>query len=67
MTLLCKIAKKHPYSVIYPLTMASRTTSPERLLVAEQILKEMNDHHPAIVADTCLVTEELIRISVLWR
>lgn len=65
--LLKKIAKKHPHALVYPLTMATRTDSQEKLELASIVLEEMKHLHLGIVQDTFLVTNELIRCSVLWR
>ena len=65
--LLKKISKYHPHALVYPLTMAIRTSSEERKSVASEVLGEMREHCQEIVEDTMLVTSELIRCSVLWK
>lgn len=63
--LLKKIAKYHPHALLYALTMAIRTTSEERITVANIVLSEMREYHHKEVSDTLLVADELIRCSVL--
>jgi serine/threonine-protein kinase mTOR len=65
--LLKKVAKHHPHALLYALTMAIRTNSAERIKVANSVLQEMREFHSSMVEDTLLVTEELIRCSVLWK
>lgn len=65
--LLKKVAKHHPHALLYALTMAIRTNSAERIKVANSVLQEMREFHSNMVDDTLLVTEELIRCSVLWK
>jgi FKBP12-rapamycin complex-associated protein len=65
--LLKKVAKHHPHALLYALTMAIRTNSEERIKVANAVLQEMREFYSNMVDDTLLVTEELIRCSVLWK
>lgn len=65
--LLKKVAKHHPHALLYALTMAIRTNSAERIKVANAVLQEMREFYSNMVDDTLLVTEELIRCSVLWK
>jgi len=65
--LLKRLAKFHPYALVYSLTMAAKSSSKESTTVASVALEEMRNHWPEIVEDTLLLTTELIRVSVLWK
>ncbi len=64
--LLREIGQVHPQALIYPLTVASKSSSPARHVPANKILKFMRDHSPNLVNQAMMVSEELIRIAILW-
>jgi serine/threonine-protein kinase mTOR len=47
--------------------VATRSVSQERRRNAETVLSEIQSHSPALVAQTKLVSDELIRIAILWH
>ena len=57
--LLTDIGKQHPQALIYPLTVASKSSSPTRHAAAKQILKNMSDHSNTLVQQAMLVSEHL--------
>jgi len=65
--LLVDIGKHHPQSLIYPLTVASKASAPGRQASAKKILDLMQVHSPNLVQQAMLVSEELIRIAILWH
>ncbi|OXA52223.1 Serine/threonine-protein kinase mTOR [Folsomia candida] len=65
--LLADIGKYHPQSLIYPLTVASKSSSPARLAAANKILKNMCEHSHILVQQAMMVSEELIRVAILWH
>lgn len=65
--LLADIGKYHPQALIYPLTVASKSSSPFRLAAANKILKNMCDHSHVLVQQAMMVSEELIRVAILWH
>jgi len=65
--LLVDIGKHHPQSLIYPLTVASKASAPGRQASAKKILDIMQVHSPNLVQQAMLVSEELIRIAILWH
>jgi len=66
-TLLTEIGKCHPQALIYPLTVASKSPTPARHAAAHSILKKMCDHSQILVQQAMLVSDELIRVAILWH
>lgn len=65
--LLIEIGKTHPQALIYPLTVASKSTSTARRAAANKILKPMSEHWPVLVKQAFMASEELIRVAILWH
>ncbi|XP_031551906.1 serine/threonine-protein kinase mTOR-like [Actinia tenebrosa] len=65
--LLTDIGKHHPQALIYPLTVASKSASSARYSAANQILKNMCEHSKQLVQQAIMVSEELIRVAILWH
>ncbi|XP_032242839.2 serine/threonine-protein kinase mTOR [Nematostella vectensis] len=65
--LLTDIGKHHPQALIYPLTVASKSASSARHNAANQILKNMCEHSQQLVQQAVMVSEELIRVAILWH
>ncbi|XP_041377661.1 serine/threonine-protein kinase mTOR-like isoform X2 [Gigantopelta aegis] len=65
--LLIDIGKFHPQSLIYPLTVASKSNVQARQSAANKILKNMCERSNSLVQQAMLVSEELIRVAILWH
>ncbi|KAG8190056.1 hypothetical protein JTE90_023028 [Oedothorax gibbosus] len=65
--LLMDIGKHHPQALIYPLTVAAKSTVPARNLAANKVLDSMMKHSGTLVEQAKLVSEELIRVAILWH
>nr|FAA04053.1 TPA: mechanistic target of rapamycin [Lymnaea stagnalis] len=65
--LLIEIGKAHPQALIYPLTVASKSNAALRQAAANKILKSMCERSQNLVAQAMLVSEELIRVAILWH
>uniref|UniRef100_A0A7M5V0Z5 FAT domain-containing protein n=1 Tax=Clytia hemisphaerica TaxID=252671 RepID=A0A7M5V0Z5_9CNID len=65
--LLSDVGKQHPQALIYPLTVASKSASADRRNAAEQILCSLREHSLALVEQAMMVSEELIRVTILWH
>ena len=65
--LLAEVGKAHPQALVYPLTVAIKSTVPKRSASALQILESMRSHSPELVEQAELVSKELIRVAVLWH
>jgi FKBP12-rapamycin complex-associated protein len=48
-SLLTDIGKVHPQAMVYPLTVASKSSSIARKHAAEEIMQRMREHSPVIV------------------
>ncbi|TRM60259.1 armadillo-type protein [Schizophyllum amplum] len=58
---------EHPQALIYPLTVASSSSSTSRSKIAKDIMKKMESHSILIVQQARLVSRELIRVAILWH
>ncbi|XP_066992513.2 serine/threonine-protein kinase mTOR isoform X2 [Anabrus simplex] len=65
--LLIDIGKHHPQALVYPLTVASKSASSARRNAANKILKSMCEHSPVLVQQAVMVSDELIRVAILWH
>ncbi|KXN92422.1 Phosphatidylinositol 3-kinase tor2 [Leucoagaricus sp. SymC.cos] len=65
--LLADVGKTHPQALIYPLTVASKSSSITRKNAAIGIMDRMREHSPAIVNQAQPVSQELIRVAILWH
>ncbi|XP_046989267.1 serine/threonine-protein kinase mTOR isoform X1 [Schistocerca americana] len=65
--LLIDIGKKHPQALVYPLTVATKSASLSRRNAANKILNSMREHSSLLVSQAILVSDELIRVAILWH
>ncbi len=65
--LLCNIGKAHPQALVYPLTVASKSANPVRRQAANDIIDHMKQHSPLLVEQSLLVSNELIRVAIVWH
>ncbi|KAF9482580.1 atypical/PIKK/FRAP protein kinase [Pholiota conissans] len=65
--LLTEVGKHHPQALIYPLTVASKSSSAARRNAASAIMERMREHSPLIVSQALVVSRELIRVAILWH
>ena len=54
-------------ALIYPLTVAAKSASQSRCAAANHILQNMCEHSNTLVQQARLVSEELIRVAILWH
>ena len=66
-TLLGRIGRHHPQAVIYPLLVACKSASEDRVAAANTVLGGVRQHSAPLVQEAELVSQELIRIAVLWH
>ena len=59
--LLTRIGQHHPQALIYPLTVAAKDTG-----AGLTILEKMKEHSQSLVSQASLVSDELIRVAILW-
>ena len=65
--LLCNVGKAHPQALVYPLTVASKSTNPVRRQAANEVIEHMKQHSPLLVEQSLLVSNELIRVAIVWH
>ncbi|RUP43431.1 hypothetical protein BC936DRAFT_137191, partial [Jimgerdemannia flammicorona] len=65
--LLAEIGKEHPQALVYSLTVASKSQSATRKKAALAIMDKMRMHSSVLVEQTLLVSQELIRVAILWH
>merc|ERR1719270_2504428 len=65
--LLTDVGKHHPQALIYPLTVASKSSTPARRTAANKILHKIREHSDNLVNQALMVSDELIRVAILWH
>ncbi|KAG0044728.1 phosphatidylinositol kinase- protein kinase tor1 [Gryganskiella cystojenkinii] len=65
--LLADVGKEHPQALVYSLTVASKSPSALRKNAALAIMEKMRVHSPLLVEQALLVSQELIRVAILWH
>ncbi|KAJ7174943.1 phosphatidylinositol 3-kinase [Mycena crocata] len=65
--LLTEIGKSHPQALIYPLAVGSKSPSESRKNAALAIMDRMREHSATIVEQARIVSQELIRVAILWH
>ncbi|XP_063895225.1 serine/threonine-protein kinase mTor isoform X1 [Helicoverpa armigera] len=65
--LLIDIGKLHPQALVYPLTVATKSSFVTRKNAANYILKTMCAHSQNLVNEAAIISEELIKVAILWH
>ncbi|PWN54196.1 putative TOR1-1-phosphatidylinositol 3-kinase [Violaceomyces palustris] len=65
--LLCEVGSAHPQALVYPLTVAAKSPSLMRIKAAMGIMDSVREHSPLLVEQAILVSNELIRVAILWH
>lgn len=65
--LLTNLGKAHPQALVYPLAVAIKSDSVSRQRAALTIVDKMRMHSSVLVDQAELVSQELIRVAVLWH
>ncbi|XP_046969780.1 serine/threonine-protein kinase Tor-like [Vanessa cardui] len=65
--LLIDIGKTHPQALVYPLTVATKSSFVTRKSAANYILKTMSTHSHRLVNEAAIISEELIKVAMLWH
>ncbi|KAI9000239.1 armadillo-type protein [Gaertneriomyces semiglobifer] len=65
--LLSDVGKEHPQALVYSLTVASKSQSIPRKNAALAIIEKMRMHSAVLVEQALLVSQELIRVAILWH
>ncbi|KAI8371602.1 armadillo-type protein [Radiomyces spectabilis] len=65
--LLTDIGREHPQALVYSLTVASKSQSVPRKKATFAIMDRMRMHSSALVDQALMVSQELIRVAILWH
>ncbi|PWZ00165.1 putative TOR1-1-phosphatidylinositol 3-kinase [Testicularia cyperi] len=65
--LLSDVGLAHPQALVYPLTVAAKSPSHMRIQAAMGIMDNVREHSPILVEQALLVSNELIRVAILWH
>ncbi|KOB76049.1 Target of rapamycin isoform 1, partial [Operophtera brumata] len=65
--LLMDIGKLHPQALVYPLTVATKSSFMTRKNAANYVLKTMCAHSQNLVNEAALISDELIKVAILWH
>lgn len=63
--LLNLIAKEHPQSIIYPVTVSAKSKNPERKRAAQEILASLRREAPNLVKQSIQISNEINRAAIL--
>ncbi|KAJ3138476.1 phosphatidylinositol kinase- protein kinase tor1 [Physocladia obscura] len=64
--LLSDVGKEHPQALVYSLTVASKSQNEGRKNASIAIMNHMRAHSLVLVEQVLVVSEELIRVAILW-
>ncbi len=65
--LLSDVGAAHPQALVYPLTVAAKSPSLARIQAAMGVMDNLREHSPLLVEQALLVSNELIRVAILWH
>ena len=65
--LLTDMGKYHPQAVLYSLTLAAKSTHPARQAAANKVLNRIREHSDRLVTQALMISDELIRVAILWH
>ena len=65
--LLADLGRFHPQALVYSLTVACKSNNPNRRNAANKILNKIREHSDSLVQEAMMVSEELIRVAILWH
>ncbi|XP_024933499.1 serine/threonine-protein kinase TOR isoform X2 [Ziziphus jujuba] len=66
-SLLVRIGQSHPQALMYPLLVACKSISNLRKAAAEEVVNKVRQHSGVLVDQAQLVSQELIRVAILWH
>jgi FKBP12-rapamycin complex-associated protein len=65
--LLGRLGKKHSQALVYPLSVAVKSPRGGRKEAAESLMANLRSENPTLIEQALLVSEELVRVAVLWE
>lgn len=66
-SLLVRIGQSHPQALMYPLLVACKSISNLRRAAAQEVVDKVQQHSGVLVDQAQLVSQELIRVAILWH
>ena len=66
-SLFMRIGRHHPQALMYPLLVACKSSSSSRRAAAMSVLDNVRQHSATLCEQAQLVSQELIRMAVLWH
>ncbi|KAA8545738.1 hypothetical protein F0562_020811 [Nyssa sinensis] len=66
-SLLVRIGQSHPQALMYPLLVACKSISNLRKAAAQEVVDIVRQHSGVLVDQAQLVSQELIRVAILWH
>eukprot|EP00891_Asterochloris_glomerata_P006787 jgi/Astpho2/6787/fgenesh1_pm.00103_%23_6_t len=64
---LVRIGRHHPQALMYPLLVACKSQSASRRSAAMSVVDNVRQHAATLVEQAQLVSQELIRMAILWH
>ncbi len=64
--LIVRLGREHPQALVFPLTVANKSPSQQRVLAAREIIERMRVQSEKLLDQAQLVSNELIRVGYLW-
>jgi FKBP12-rapamycin complex-associated protein len=64
---LTDLGKSHPQAIVYSLTVAAKSSKQARRSAANKILGKIREHSDNLVTQALMVSDELIRVAILWH
>ncbi|KAK3265868.1 hypothetical protein CYMTET_25476 [Cymbomonas tetramitiformis] len=65
--LLVRVGRHHPQALLYPLLVACKSQSSGRRAAAMSVVDNLRQHSQQLVEQAQLVSQELIRVAILWH
>lgn len=65
--LLVDLSREHPQALVFPITVASKSNIINRAEAARAVLNIVSDTKYELALQAILVSEELIRVAILWH
>lgn len=65
--LLSDVGRAHPQALVFPLTVATKSQHSRRQRSASSLIENVRTHSSALVDQAAFVSQELIRVAVLWH
>ncbi len=66
-SLIARLGSSHAQALVYPLSVAVKSPRPERREAAESLMFTLRSHSEKLIDQALLVSQELIRIAILWE